>query len=358
MIRVLLFPDRRRVENPYLDLLTSDVSGVAFADWSLRRALSRWDIVHLHWPETVWQGHSSMQRLLRGTTFILLLCLARMRGASIVETVHNVAPHDAAGGRLPKALRRAVTALLSGIQVLDRSTIDRLEPSRQHLPSALVEHGHYADSYPAVKPISGPPFGVFHVGFLRPYKGTEELIETFTRLGRQDWNLHIAGRIDDEDRLSSLRSCLPQGSATLSGQFLDAEEVSALAGRCHLCVLPFRTVENSGSVLMALSLGLPVLAPNLGNLSTIQGRVGHEWLELYTPPLTTELLADAMRRSEQRPVTACPDLESLSWEASRVALLRAYERVRQSPENTGAGWLQMRVRRGSRRRRTDSDKRT
>lgn len=352
MRRVLLFPHRGKVDNPYLELLTDDVPDTVVRDWTVRNALRRWDVVHLHWPETVWAKGSRRRRLLRGGAFLLLLALARLRGARIVETIHNIEPHDGASDHLSTWMRSRVTQLLDGIQVLDSTSIARLPPALASMPQWVVPHGHYGERFPSVGRAPGPPFGLFHVGFLRPYKGTEEVIECFAALARPHWRLHIAGEADDATRAADLKRRMAGLDATFDPRFLDTNELAELAARCHLCVLPFRAIENSGSVVMALSLGLPVLAPDIGTLRTLQAQVGAEWIDLYRPPLTPDILGAAMARFENRGVEARPDLEPLSWPTIRIRLADAYRDLSQSPAKTGAGRLQIRARRTRSARRT------
>lgn len=351
MVRVLVFPNRNKVGNTYLELLTTDVPGVEFADWTLANALRGWDIVHLHWPETVWSTGSFLRRSIRGGVFVLLLLILRGRGSRIVETVHNVEPHDGEKELIARICRSMTTRLLHSIQVLDAATLLRLAAPLRALPSSVVPHGHYGESFPAPSRLAGPPFGIFHVGYLRPYKGTEELIECFASLRPDNWQLHVAGEVDSESRSGDLEQRLSTLPASFVPHFLEPSDVSALAGTCHLCVLPFRAIENSGSVVMALSLGLPVLAPDIGVLHSLQDRIGSEWIELYEPPLTPSILADALSRAEARSVHDRPDLDPLAWESIRLQLVAAYRSTLQSPAKTGAGRLQILARRGRSTRR-------
>lgn len=355
MLRVLLFPHRRKVANPYLELLTDEASDIEFTDWTLRDALRRWDVVHIHWPETIWSSGSRPLRLLRGSAFLVLLTIARRRGARIVETIHNIEPHDGVEDRLAPSMRNRLTRLLDGIQILDGSSLARLTPEIAALPHWVIPHGHYGERLPPVTRAPGPPFGIFHVGFLRPYKGTEELIECFASLSLPQWQLHIAGEVDDPARADDLARMTAPLAGSFRPRFLSSEEVAEVAARSHLCVLPFRAIENSGSVLMALSLGLPVLAPDIGTLRTLRERVGEGWVELYDPPLSPVVLATALDRAEHRGVDRRPDLGPLSWPTIRLQLAEAYRQLRQSPANTGAGRLQMRARRTSKARRVTDE---
>src|SRR5690606_21590296 len=96
-------------------------------------------------------------------------------------------------------------------------------------------------------------------------------------------------------------------------RFIPDDEVPVFLSACDLVVLPFDSILNSGSVLLALSLDRPVLAPRLGALPEIQARVGEKWLRLYDGPLTSALLRDARQRTSR--AGERPDLSAFDWAA-------------------------------------------
>jgi glycosyltransferase involved in cell wall biosynthesis len=97
------------------------------------------------------------------------------------------------------------------------------------------------------------------VGALRDDKGAKDLVSIATASERK-WQLRIIGA--EKLSASDEQSLLNVGVATeyVDGDKgpSDADLVAALVD-CSLMVAPYRSVTESGSVLMALTLGVPVL---------------------------------------------------------------------------------------------------
>ncbi|MET0659178.1 MAG: polysaccharide pyruvyl transferase family protein, partial [Steroidobacteraceae bacterium] len=94
-LRVLAFP--KRGENAYLESFAESLEGRGavvdeFTFW--RTLLKRYDVVHMHWPDTHLRTHSWWRAIgkhirLGGTCLVL-----RLRGSRIVWMMHNIKPHE------------------------------------------------------------------------------------------------------------------------------------------------------------------------------------------------------------------------------------------------------------------------
>jgi beta-1,4-mannosyltransferase len=95
----------------------------------------------------------------------------------------------------------------------------------------------------------------------------------------------------------------------IPGYLNDAELARVIRAADHV-VLPYRRVLNSGSAMLALTLGRPVLLPRTPTFEALAEHVGPGWVALFdgTP--------DAARLSalgeEERPAPV--DLSWCSWE--------------------------------------------
>src|SRR5690606_28006942 len=99
-------------------------------------------------------------------------------------------------------------------------------------------------------------------GLIRPYKGVESLISAMEALDDAQARLRICGRPSDARMRQEVeRACLrdPRISAQLT--YLDDAALAHEVGLSELVVLPYRQMHNSGTLLLALSLERPVLAP-------------------------------------------------------------------------------------------------
>ena len=115
---------------------------------------------------------------------------------------------------------------------------------------------------------SGGPVFAF-VGAIRGYKGVGELLEAFagsTDLG-PDARLLICGKPLPARLGRELEQrAVADPRIVLRLERMPEEELSQVLRAADVVVLPFRDILTSGSAILALSLGRPVIAPALGCL--------------------------------------------------------------------------------------------
>jgi glycosyltransferase involved in cell wall biosynthesis len=107
-------------------------------------------------------------------------------------------------------------------------------------------------------------------------------------------------------------------------RFIPDEQVPAYIGAADILVLPFDSILNSGSVLLALSFNRAVLAPRLGALPEIQAEVGQRWLRLYDGELTPQLLAQVRAGQNMPAEDEVADLSAFDWDRIAVTTLDFY----------------------------------
>jgi glycosyltransferase involved in cell wall biosynthesis len=178
---------------------------------------------------------------------------------------------------------------------------------------AIIPHGHYAGVYPneisradarSRLQLSTDARVVLSLGRLQPYKGLEELIAAFADVAASHDVLLLAGGITSESYRDELERAVTTARLDASRvRILDAvvpdAELQIYFNACDLVALPFRRVLNSGSLLLAMSFGCPVVAPRLGSIPEVACPEG--WFP-YDP-------ADANGLSEAlRDALDCTDL--------------------------------------------------
>ncbi len=310
--RIIAVP-RRGI--PYVDCLYNAVtdSTVEMTDgesewsglWPFRKVF-RGDLVHVHWPSFCYDSPGSAVRTWRGLiSFIGRVMLARMLGARFVWTAHNLYPHDGGRDKLVHRIARLFfTRIVQTIFVHGPTAADAVAREWNVPRRTIVQipHGNWIDYYPHDIPreearrrlnLSPTTFVYGFVGLCKPYKGLEKLIESFSR-SEGDCALMIAGAFQSDEYLatiSKLLADLPPERVRFEPRFLKADEVQYYLTACDAFVTPYRQILTSGSAILALSFGRPVVAPNLGNLrDIIHARNG----VLYDPGSPVGLL-DAMR---------------------------------------------------------------
>jgi len=345
-LRVLMFP--KHSDNPYLQTLSESLErrGARIDDFTYRRAIrERYDVLHIHWPDLHLQARSSWRALAKHARLALLLAVLRARKTHIVWTMHNLKPHEAHHDLATKLFPMWFPRLCTHVIALTMNGLEsarELYPSLRSKVSAVIPHGHYRAAYASApsressRAQLGLPsrFTFLFFGNIRPYKNVPLLIEAFKALPREDIQLVIAGqpgRTVDVVELEQLAAT--DERIRLHAQFVPEERVPLLMGAADVVVLPFDSILNSGSVLLALSFNRTVLAPRMGSLPEIQHRVGARWVNLYDGSLTSQHLSQAFaaRGIGEHETT---DLSAFDWDSISQQTLdfyRAHEDVLGQP---------------------------
>jgi beta-1,4-mannosyltransferase len=327
---VLAWPARRTAEQNSFNARLSDATeGDSFVvdEFSIKASvLADFDVLHIHWPDALLKHVSMPKQAIRMAALTCVLFWVRaVRRIPIVWTVHNLAPHNGAAPWAVWWLRAVLSALVDHQVHLTRATANELKkvsPRLARQPATVIPHGSYQDelrsgvSRQAVRErlnLSERHFVIGFVGTVTPYKGAEQLARVFAGWPAPQARLIVAGNCAD----AGIRAVIEDAAArddriwTRFG-WLGQEEMAELLGVSNVVAFPYTQVLNSGSVMMALTAGRPVLAPRLGSLSEIQQAVGPAWLQLYDG----ELSADVLQHCSEQPIpSGMPDLDAFSWPA-------------------------------------------
>lgn len=243
--------------------------------WRLRGARA----VHLHWTYAF--GLHGMQRypVLRWVAqvwFTLWLHTLHLLGMRLVWTAHNVLPMERIFGNDQCARRRLVTEA-SLVVAHSAATLDALgslgmEPRR----SAVIPHGPYMitlGSRVMTPPgtVPGPRRFLFF-GRVEAYKGVDILLAAYEMLppGLRV-HLSIVGECPDrelEEELGRLAARSGHPVETCFGR-VPEEKVPDLLDAADVVVLPYRVTTTSGSAMLVLTHGRPLVVPDLPSLAEL-----------------------------------------------------------------------------------------
>lgn len=334
-IRVLAKPAfSHGAYNPYQTLLYGHLKplGVEVEEFSaLKLLLRKYHILHFHWPELTLRPAAPISSTVKAAVIILLIAIARIRGARLLWTVHNVESHDPFIKWVDAAYWRAFIAMVDGCISLSETAkglaVARY-PALESVPFAVVPHGHYRGAYPDSLSceeareglgIERDNFAICFIGLIRPYKNVPRLIEAFGQIDSERLRLMIAGRptpAEQADALSNELVSLARGDdrVILDLRFIEDADIQAYLRAADLVVLPYAEILNSGSALLALSFDCPIVVPDLGSLGELKSQVGPSWVWVYSGKFTHETLSQAIEwaTKTERPERA--PLDALAWE--------------------------------------------
>ena len=140
----------------------------------------------------------------------------------------------------------------------------------------VIPHGNYIDAYPntiskseARQQLNIPANGFIYifVGNARPYKGIDRLIQAFQTLTEPDAHLLLMMRSGlNPEYAQELLQTIDQNPNihAFTSSFFEIEEFQIYLNAADVAVLPFVDVLTSGSAILALSFGKPLILPNIG----------------------------------------------------------------------------------------------
>jgi len=322
---VLMFP--KHSDNPYLNTLSERLErrGARVDDFTFARAVNgRYDVVHIHWPDLHLHARSSWRSVGKQARLALVMMYLRARGTRIVWTVHNLKPHErhhSLPERLfplwyPRLCTHVIAMTAHGLAAAQQEF-----PSLKRKVAAVIPHGHYREAYPRAERRSDARakldlqdrFTFLFFGNIRPYKNVPGLIAAFRALPHDAVQLLIVGQPQKMDIDALQQSVADDPRIRLRLEFVTDRDVPLYMGAADVVVLPFDSILNSGSMLLALSFNRAVLAPRIGSLPEIQSKVGARWVTLYDAPLSQEHLIEAMRQDVSDDLQA--DLAAFDWDA-------------------------------------------
>jgi glycosyltransferase involved in cell wall biosynthesis len=210
-------------------------------------------------------------------SFMLQMLVAKyIFGCTLVWTPHNVTPHNQQYPHIHQFCRRFFAAQMKWIRVFSSATITKMAATL-HVKAEqckVVPEGSYVSYYTnntnreAARnqlKIAASHKVLLYLGYIKPYKGITELLEAFQQWFGNDSNakLIIAGQVMDQDYFKTIQPLVgPQ--VQIINRFIANDDLQYYMQAADLVVLPFKKIENSGSVILAMGFEKPVIAPNMG----------------------------------------------------------------------------------------------
>jgi glycosyltransferase involved in cell wall biosynthesis len=275
--------------NPYgpLMAIAMQKQGITFlpGDYDFKRkwleeARESSQVLHFNWIHHFYKGDDLGSVVGNLKRFTDNLQFAKRLGFKIVWTFHNLYPHERRFPEIDHDVQIMMCQVADEVVVHCQYAADRCAELFYRLDHlTVVPHGNYIDAYPndiskveARERLGISPDACVYVftGNARPYKGIDKLVEAFREMAEPRDHLVLMMRHFRFNLQYALDYVeMAKGSANItavSSDFFERDEFQTYLKAADVAVLPFVDVLTSGSAILALSFGLPVILPRLGCL--------------------------------------------------------------------------------------------
>lgn len=272
------------------------------------REHGRPDVLHLHWIYPFTIGKHLPLTVCKGGQFLLEIAVARLLGIQVVWTVHNLEEHERRAPRLDRLYRHLLVRLSGRVIVHCEAAATEIRET-YHLSKGLQEkvhvvpHGHYIECYEdETTPDEArseldidPGTTLFlYFGRIREYKNLPELVTAFKQIDRPDAQLLIVGSPRNDELAAQITARFdPEDNVRTEFRFVPEAEIQTYMNAADVVTLPFSELLTSGSAMLAMSFGKPVIVPAIGCVDTlVDGDCG-----ITYDPSDPDALRSAMERA-------------------------------------------------------------
>jgi beta-1,4-mannosyltransferase len=280
------------IENPYQSLMikginkSKQLNAFTGVDDRFLGIIKTWikynpSYIHFDWIHSYYLRRKLWMTYLLLPVFVFQVMFVKYcTKTKFVWTMHNIMPHNSNDYIFNKYLRSWFAKKCLWIRVFSEATINKASGLFKIDKNIfkIVPEGDYTSVYPdtisrndARKHLNlDKDERVFlYIGFIRPYKGLDKLIDVFDKLKIENSKLIIVGYARDKSYIGNLKdkvTSLKNNLIIINDVFVPDNELQIYYNASDVVVLPFDKVENSGSVIMAMGFAKLILAPRIGVL--------------------------------------------------------------------------------------------
>ena len=290
------------IENPYQSLMIGGLNssdeidafnGVNDRFFGIIKTWYRYnpDFIHFDWISSYYRRRNLFLTILLLPLFFMQISfIVYLTSAKIVWTAHNLLPHDSKYPLIDRLVRKYLAKKVEWIRVFSKTSIKRFKRDLNIAANKIivVPEGDYTSVYKNDSSkiesrikigVDNDKFVMLYMGFIKPYKGLEELINAFLRNQSPQSVLIIAGKSMDNSYLNKIKGLISENkNIKLFDEFIPPDSLQYFFNCSDIVVLPFNKIENSGSVIMAMGFSKAILAPKMG---VIVDRLSHQEELLY-----------------------------------------------------------------------------
>ncbi len=220
------------------------------------------------------------------------------RGIEVIFFCHNVIEHEASNWKTMltrNVLKNAQRFIVHTKE--DKSNLLALLPNAKITvhPHPIYEHFPEAEGkYQRRKSLE-----LLFYGFVRPYKGLDDLIDAMLLLKDKDIQLTVAGEFwkGKDETSEKIYSLGLNEQIELRPRYHSDQETAELFHRADIIVLPYRSATGSGVVPIAYHYNKPVIVTHVGGLPDV---VLNQKTGVIVPANDSTSLAEAIAHINQK----------------------------------------------------------
>lgn len=278
--------------NPYQDLIadalrqrgmlvTKIPSGGKFSALTPLRGRTL-DVIHLDWIHGIFRGRNVASTITKAASLVRTLPALN---TPCVMTVHNVVQHEAPRmQRMDERLERSIVERVDGfVHFSDagRRAWEARHPYVAGKPSTIIREGNVVSEYDncvsrhdarrALSIGTQTPIVGLCFGNIRKYKGFANFAARFLAEAPSQAVLLVAGSPSDADEAQRINEVAEAsgGAVQTHLRWIPQSDVQLFMNAADVGFAPFQAVNNSGSVTLMNSFGLPVAAPTMGGIDDL-----------------------------------------------------------------------------------------
>lgn len=282
-MRTTFIPDYRK-DNSYQENLSNALSkqgvSVSFGGRVIKSVLdNRPEVLHIHWTYPFLVAKSRLGTIAKSIKFMCELSLLRVFGIKIVWTVHNIVDHEGRFKSTELFFNKLLVSLCDKLIVHCQSAKTEIMKvyNKEDSFIEVIPHGSYIGLYEnnitranaRHKLNLNVKDKVFlYFGQVRPYKGIPELIDAFKRLKDERCKLLIVGKPLNSEIAENIKSyCVKNGNIKTVLTFIPDNDIQIYMNAADVVALPFKDILTSGSAILSMSFGKPIIIPISGCMS-------------------------------------------------------------------------------------------
>ena len=267
--------------NPYQSLLYSELPKEFEREFIGPLGLDRlsneeFSLLHLHWDDRMF-GRNDDPEIIKANLHAALTRLRKFKaqGGRILWTIHNDVPHKARDLESFHHSRQELSDLVDAIHVHADHAADHMtctygtERSKLH----VIPHPSYLGAYEPAKKTTARRLAkadarqFLFFGMFRRTKGIHSIQDATKKLTKREvpYHLRMYGKTFSS-QAQLLRQLGANPNVDLRTDRVPDEDIPEIFGASHVFLAPYKSMFTSGSVMLALTFGLPIIGPNIREL--------------------------------------------------------------------------------------------